>query len=228
MTPGAEMDRRSLAKGAVWAAPVLSAASAAPVLANSGTTCYTGNIGGTLNSAQSISGAPRFLVDGAWWARFDILVTATNSWEYSTITALQFVAPFGFSGPIAAGSAGPFTPATWDDAAGCWRSTRPESADKAIYLSEYQSRTPLPRVDYGIYTSMPLYPPGTSYPNPTGGEPATVAPDADVFVLDILPIPLAYGQTATAQFSMWVEEASPGRMQSAYRGYYLGTVCRPK
>lgn len=225
------LNRRTLVGGAAWTLPAVTATLAAPrVSASSPADCYTGNMGGALTVTSSVTATTVTDGSGVKWRRFDYTHTAVlDQWSGAAITGLTFVIPFLWTGPLATSTSGPWTAATWDDAAGQWTSNRADSLDSAVYLTGYGSTTSAPRDSFATYTAMPYYPMSNTSAGP-GSYPSNTVPDsADVFAIPFTPSPLPDGGTATAQFSLWVQYQPDGTslMATSWWGDYMGIGCGP-
>lgn len=224
------VQRRTVVKSAAWAAPVVAAGALAPTAAASTGDCYTGNFSGAFSTVYGRSFTP-VTYDGVLWRRFDFIATITDTYPGFIVNTLDYVVPWAWSGPQENNSNGPWTAATWDNAAGVWTSNRAESAGKRIFVSNYQTSTPAPRSNFLQYTAA-----GTSNPlittslGPSAAQPpnstATIGLSDQVYVIPITPMPATVGSVSTALYSVMVE-AGPGTgvMSSATWGSYWGTGC---
>lgn len=209
--------------------PALAFAAAAPAIsASTPQTCWTGNMSGAAPLSFSYSnGGDITDFAGAKWRRWDCVITIMNTWSGSTLTDLEYVVPWSWSGPQLANTNGPWVAATWDEATGMWTSNRPESLGDRMYLSTYQSATPYARLEYLPYTQMPFSPMGTTSDGPSNpASTASISTSDHVYVLPFPSTPLTYGQSATVNMSFWVEYSDNNAlMQFGFWGNVMGIGC---
>lgn len=234
--PGARaLGRRTVTSGALWSVPVIAVSAAAPAFATSG--CVTpaqGNMSGAFNTVWStVAGGTITDANNVTWLRFDVTATLTHTWSGGVVSNLVYVAPFMWAGPTTFNANGPWSAMTWSEAEGLWISssyTSPsvndadESHPGAVAkLTEYQSSTPMARLPYSTYTTMPDVPAPTTQTVP-GSDTSTFLATDTVPVIASSSAPITFGQTRVIQYSMWVEQGA-GRISTKNWGYFMGDSC---